>query len=179
MKAYIGSLNQVKIETVREVFLLYDSLRDVEIIGKDIDSRVSTQPTSLEETMWGARNRAYGAFQKEGLGIGLESGIFEAPGWKREKTYMDHTVCVIYDGQNDYIGFSPAFRLPRKIVDLVFEERMDLDQATRQIGLTHEERVGRGQGLVGVLTQGVMNRKEYMKPAVIMSLANWENKELY
>lgn len=179
MNIYVGSLNQIKIDAVREVFALYEQLQNQNIRGIDISSKVHAQPTSLEETMWGARNRARGAFQKEGVGIGLESGIFEAPGWEREKMYMDHTVCVIYDGERYYIGFSPAFRLPTQMNNLIFKEKMDLDQATRQMGLTNEERVGRTQGLIGILTRGMMDRKAYMKPAVIAALANWQNKELY
>jgi len=180
MNIYIGSLNQVKIDAVQEVFALYEQLQNANIKGIDVSSKVPAQPKTQEETMWGARNRAYGAFVNNAyLSIGLESGIFEAPGWEREKTYMDHTICVIYDGEHDYIGFSPAFRLPRKMVSLIFEEGMDLDQAALQIGLTTEERVGRGQGVIGVLTQGIMDRKAYMKPALIMALAAWQNKEIY
>jgi len=180
MNIYIGSLNQVKIDTVQEVFALYELLQDANIIGVDVSSKVPAQPKTQEETMWGARNRAYGAFVNNAyLSIGLESGIFEAPGWEREKTYMDHTVCVIYDGEHDYIGFSPAFRLPKQMNKLVFEQQIDLDQATQQMGLTIEERVGRTQGLIGILTRGIMDRKAYMKPALIMALAAWQNKEIY
>ncbi len=180
MNIYVGSLNQVKIETVREVCALYEQLQDANITGIDVSSKVPAQPTTLEETMWGARNRAHGAFVNDAyLSIGLESGIFEAPGWEREKTSMDHTVCVIYDGKRYYIGFSPAFRLPTQMNKLVFEQKKDLDQAAQEIKLTDEERIGQSQGVIGVLTRGVMDRKSYMKPAIIMALASWQNKELY
>ncbi len=179
MIIYVGSLNKVKVETVKEVFALYESLQQAEVRGVKVNSKIPAQPTTLEETMWGARNRAHSALQKEGLSIGLESGIFEAPGWEREKTYMDHTVCVVYDGKQDYIGFSPAFRLPRAMLPLIFKEGMDLNQASQKLELTTKEELGNAEGLVGILTKGVMDRKAYMKPAVIMALASWENRDLY
>lgn len=180
MKIYLGSANQVKIETVREVLQLYPNLRTAQVQGLDISSGVSSQPKTLEETMKGARNRAKNAFAQDAyLSIGLESGFWRIPGARKSETYMEHTVCVIYDGNKEYIGFSPAFELPPKMVELVLKKHMDLEQATKELQLTTNERVGRAEGLIGILTTGIMDRKAYMKPAIIMALAAWHNKHLY
>ena len=72
MNIYIGSLNQVKIDAVQEVFALYEQLQNANIKGIDVSSKVPAQPKTQEETMWGARNRAYGAFVNNAyLSIGL------------------------------------------------------------------------------------------------------------
>ncbi len=155
----------MKVKAVREVAALYDFLRDAEVYGADVASGVLEQPQTLEETMQGAKNRARGAFKNCEYSFGLESGLFLAG-----ERWMDHTVCVIYDGQKYAVGFSPAFEVPGKVMQYVLEEKLDLDQASYRAGLSAEKRVGRLGGLVGILTQGVMDRKEYMKPAVIMAM---------
>jgi non-canonical (house-cleaning) NTP pyrophosphatase len=35
--------------------------------------------------------------------------------------YMDASICVIYDGKNYYIGFSPSFEYPEAVVDRVLQ----------------------------------------------------------
>lgn len=52
MKVIIGSFNQAKIKAVKQVF------KDYKVEGIDSPSEVSSQPTTDEETLLGAINRA-------------------------------------------------------------------------------------------------------------------------
>lgn len=56
MKILVGSENPVKIEGVKEAFSKYFGC--AEIIGIKVDSKISKQPTTNEETFRGAKNRA-------------------------------------------------------------------------------------------------------------------------
>jgi len=71
----IGSLNKVKIQAVREAIKRYDFWREAEVKGVDVNLGVSRQPKTLEETISGAKDRAYNAFFDCECAVGLESGI--------------------------------------------------------------------------------------------------------
>jgi len=173
----VGSQNKVKIEAVTEVFSEFDQFKNLEVVSLDVPSSVSVQPCSLEETIAGARNRATAAF-KEGCrySIGLEAGIMPLP---ENNRYVNITVCVVYTGNDYAIGLSSAFEIPPKMISLIIHEEMDLDQATKAIGLTERERIGREEGTIGLLTQGKMTRKEYIKAAIITALVSILNPDFY
>src|SRR3989344_2609895 len=124
----VGSENRNKIEAVRQVIQNYDFLKLAGVEGCKVDSGVSNQPSSLEETIQGAINRARNAFQNCTYSIGLESGIIPVQVGK-SKRYFEHTVCSIYDGKKYGLGFSPAFELPPKVVRLIVYSGINLEDA--------------------------------------------------
>ena len=75
---------------------------------------------------------------------GLISFCFDG----KEKRYMDHTVCAIYDGKRIGWGFSPAFELPQKIVGLMMKKGLYLSRATYESGLTSNSYVGESEGML-------------------------------
>ena len=75
----------------------------------------SDQPRTLEETTTGAKNRARGATAAEPsaeLGIGLESGLFQADG-----RLFDVCACSLWDGETHHVGYSCAWELPPRVVE--------------------------------------------------------------
>lgn len=185
-----GSLkNTVKSSAVMRGFGLYASQRpeflDPLVISVDVDSGVGPQPRDLETIIAGAANRArrsavkvaedYG-LAKNPLGVGIESGLFRleqprlAPVSGRE-FWMDVSACGIYDGDQVHFGFSPAFMVPPAVMKFVLEDGLDLSAATKAAGLTTEEYVGYGKGIVGILTGGVVTREDYTVQAVLMAIA--------
>jgi len=174
----VGSLNEVKIESVREVLQLYDFLRESEVRGVGVNSGVTEQPKTLEETILGAKNRARDAFVGCQYAVGLESGLIplsldlfcNCERGEEVKRYMEHTVCAIYDGKGFSLGFSPSYEVPQRIVELMMTRGLDLSTAAREIGLTTKDYIGREEGVIGVLTEGIVDRKSYTKPAIIMAL---------
>jgi len=174
----VGSVNPTKVEAVKEVVLKYDFLKGVVIKSFRAASNVSNQPKTVDETTIGARNRARHSFKDCDYSIGLESGLFciQDIGLKR---WMNVTVCAIYDGTRYAVGFSPAFQIPQAMATLILKEGCEMDEAVHQMGLSKDKRVGYGEGFIGILTNGKITRKEYMKPAIEMALAQIQRKELY
>lgn len=177
MRIIVGSTNSVKVEAVTEVISDYIFLKEAEVIGVEVSSRVSAQPKSLEETVHGAMNRARYSFKNCDYSIGLEDGLVRIP---RAKTgCMNVCVCDIFDGREHYLGLSSAFEYPLEVVRLVLKEGFDINQAFHQIGLTENPQIGSDEGAIGILSRGRLMRKEYSKQAVMMALVRLENKELY
>ena len=174
----VGSENGNKIEAVRQVIECYDFLKNAKIEGCKVNSGVSGQPSSLEETIEGAMNRAENAFQNCTYSIGLESGMIPVQVGK-SKRYFEHTVCSIYDGKKHGLGFSPAFELPIKAVDLIIYCGFTLEEATKELGLTNNPQIGKAEGIIGILTQGKVTRMDYTKPAIQMAIIHLQNPELY
>jgi inosine/xanthosine triphosphatase len=178
MKIHVGTKNQRKVEAVIEALKEYSEFADAEVLGIDVSSEISDQPVSLEETVNGAINRSKNAFVDScNYAIGLESGLFEVPHTK--SGYMDVCICSIYDGKEFYLGGSSLFEYPKKIVDLVFSKHYEIDQAAKEAGFTESSAIGKAQGMIGLLTRGVVDRKEYSKQAVITALIQLLNPEHY
>lgn len=177
MKINIGSKNKAKIEAVTETLKDYDEFKEAETIPMTVDSGVSSQPTSLEETIDGAIKRAKNCFDDCDYSVGLESGLMKVP--ETKTGFMDVTACAIYDGQTFHLGLSSAFEYPIKITEYVLKNNVELSDAYKQLGFTQKEKIGEEEGIIGVLTKGRLVRKEYTKQALVTALIHLENKELY
>lgn len=165
----IGSKNPNKFNAVKEAFILFNEFHGARFESVAADSNVSDQPIGYEETITGAKNRAENAFQACDFSVGLESGLVPVPLTKTG--YMNLSVCVIYNGKTHFTGTGPAFELPETITRLVVDDRMELDDAILQSGITDNPRIGYSEGIIGILTGGVITRKDYMVPAVTMAMA--------
>ncbi len=171
MKVTIGSKNPNKFNAVKESFLMFDIFQNAEFLAFGAVSGVSDQPVGYDETVRGARNRAEDAFDSCDVSIGLESGLVQVP--HTRTGYMNLTVCAIYDGLDFFIGTGPAFELPEEITKLVVDEGLELDDAILKSGFTENPRIGYSEGIIGILTNGVVTRKDYMVPAVSMAVAGF------
>jgi non-canonical (house-cleaning) NTP pyrophosphatase len=79
----VGTTNPGKVAAVRAALAAYPALADFSAAPSKVDSGVSEQPRTLDETTRGARNRAQRAAAGSGpraFGIGMESGLFESDG---------------------------------------------------------------------------------------------------
>jgi inosine/xanthosine triphosphatase len=165
----IGSKNPNKFNAVKEAFLLFEQFQNACFESIAADSEISNQPVGFEETITGAANRSKNAFLQCAFSVGLESGLVPIP--LTRTGYMNLSVCVIYNGKELYTGISPAFELPDNITKLVIHEKLELDEAILKSGLSANPRIGYSEGIIGVLTDGVVTRKDYMLPAVTMAMA--------
>ena len=180
MKIIIGTTNKSKSEAVREVFSEYEMFSGADLEFVSVDSGVSDQPKSLEESVRGAQNRARNAFSSQfgcDYSMGIESGLFEIP--LSDGSWGDLCVCVIFDGKNFAHGFSCGIELPQKITDLMLNDGLDMTQASNEAGLSKNPKLGEAEGLIGVLTKGRISRKRYTKQAIMTALIKLENKDLY
>jgi inosine/xanthosine triphosphatase len=177
MKINIGSKAPPKVEALRELSNEYDILKGAEIIVMDVDSGVKGQPEGFDEIVKGAKNRAKSSFKDCSLSFGLESGIVPVPGTK--SGYIDLCCCAIFDGKEFHLGTSMGFEYPKKVMELIKNEGLDASRAAKKVGLTEQDYIGHDQGLIGILTKGRVNRKEYSKQSIIAAMIHLENKGLY
>ncbi|MBA3722411.1 MAG: inosine/xanthosine triphosphatase [Parachlamydiaceae bacterium] len=176
----IGSTNKIKIQALEEILKNYPTFGNAKVISLQVPSEISDQPLSLNETVTGAKNRAKNVFEKCNgcqYGIGIESGLMMVSGAKTG--FMEAAICCIYDGQEFFLGQSCAFELPKQIVNLVINEKLDLGQACYKSGFTSNQSLGTSEGAIGLLTNGRITRKDYTKQAITTALIQIENAHLY
>ncbi len=177
MRINVGSKNQVKVDAVKEIIKDYDFLSKAEVFSLEVLSGVYKQPTSINETIQGAMNRAKSAFKNCKYSFGIESGLMKVPNTKTG--YMNVCACAIYDGKDYHIGLSSAFEYPIKVTKLVFSDNLEIDEAIYKAGLTKDKRIGRSGGVIGYLTKDRLKRKEYIKQAITTALIHLENPLLF
>lgn len=172
MKITVGSKNPAKVEAVREILQDYPHLKDAEVTGIEVDSLVGEQPRTLDEVTAGAMNRARGAYVDSDYGIGLEAGFMTVPGAK--SGHMNVNACAIYDGENMHLGLSSAFETPDKeVMRLVVEDGLNFTDACLRTGLEKDAESARvTHGVVGTITKGRLDRKEYVKQSLRVALVH-------
>jgi inosine/xanthosine triphosphatase len=173
--AAVGSTNRVKVGAVEQTLASY--LPAVQCRPYVVQSGIAEQPMTMAETLQGAKNRAKAALAavleepagKEApcLSFGIESGMFSPDGGA---SYFDVCAVSLYDGSRHHVGFSCSFQIPPAIVKLVLEGGRDLLEGTNEAGLVDDPRLGEGQGLIGLLSQGRVDRLAYTKQSVLTAI---------
>ncbi len=162
MKVYIGSQNPTKIDSVKNVFF------EDEVIGVDVESKVSAQPFSDEETLEGAINRARESvtMKKADLGIGLEGGVMEIG----EDLYLCNWGALIDRKENLYTASGARIRLPDQIKQGL-EKGLELGEVMDQF--TEKENVRKNEGAIGIFTNGEIERAEMFIHIVKLLTGQW------
>ncbi len=140
MKINIGSKNKQKIDALKEILKEYPDFLDAEVAAKEVDSGVSHQPKSLQETVDGAEKRAKNSFADCDYSVGLESGLMAVP--ETKTGYMDVTACAIYDGEKFHLGLSSAFEYPPKVIGHMLANNENASNSFRQLGFTDKPYIG-------------------------------------
>ena len=167
---YVASLNKNKVNAVKEVF---PSFR---VEGISCNSGVSDQPVSLPEIIKGAINRSRSVFKSTcEYSVGIEDGISPVP--ETRSGYMNFCVCAIFDGNRIFLGLGPGFEYPLDCTKKVVDEGITISEAF--VPLSGKPDIGYEEGIIGWLTGGDINRKDYTKHAVKMAKIQIENPELY
>lgn len=189
----LGSTNSAKIRGVqaacddlRETLCLPD-LSQLTTWTCQVDSGVSDHPWGFPATVEGAQNRAHAAYQplvgtpgaaasaQVAMGIGVESGFVEvAPA---TFTLYNVDVCALFDGRYYYLGLSPGFEYPRRLVENIFLHRQPF-QAARQY-ISTEDDIEHGVGLVGVLAGGHTDRSEMTRLCTRFALVRYIQRRAY
>ena len=172
-KVIIGSRNPVKINCVREILQTVYPNQVFDYHGLSVPSGVADQPMTDEETLKGAVNRAKNVQQKDDADyyVGIEGGIAD----DGEIMTAFAWVVIISDRKIGKARTS-TFELPPKIAELV-REGVELGHADDQV--FKRENSKEKDGAVGILTAGILDRKEYYKQAVLLALVPFINEGLY
>jgi len=168
----VGSANPAKIEAVRAA--IAGVWPEAAVDGVAVSSGVSAMPTSDEECLAGARNRAVAALRAAGadLGVGLEGGVSGTPGGLMLVGWV-----VVLD-VNGAEGVSSTARLP---LPALIAERV---LAGEELGPVMDDILGveksnhRG-GAIGALTAGLVPRADAFAMAVVYALSPFVAPEFY
>jgi len=172
----VGSTNPVKVNAVRNV--LSRIYGDIKVIGVKVDSGVSEQPLSEEETIVGAINRAKRARDAvdADLGVGIEAGLVKTP--YTLSGYMDVQYCAIIDRRGVItLGQGPGFEYPKLVVRRILREGKSAGEIFEEI--TGIVDIGKKIGAIGYLSKGFINRTKLSEIAVVMAMIPRLNKDLY
>ncbi len=165
----VGSENPVKLAAVREVLQRFFPKLSVNAVV--VTRTVGEQPWGGEAEL-GAEARARDCLGKGDLGIGIEAGVLE-----RSDGLYDVQHCAIVDGTGwTTRGHGMGFRYPPAVADLVWKG-MTVGDACAQ--LFEEGDQGSGKGAIGILTNGVLDRKTLTEQAVLAAMVPRIRKELY
>ncbi|MBI2675894.1 MAG: inosine/xanthosine triphosphatase [Candidatus Aenigmarchaeota archaeon] len=175
MEIKVGSKNRVKIDVVKGAVKQFSAFSKAHVTGVQASSGVSRQPKSLEETIRGAMNRARNAFRGCDYGIGIEDGIMPAP---LVSEWINVSACVIYDGSKSHIGLAPSFVYPRKVAEAALSEGSEIGEQLHHLRKVEHKSSSEEEGAIGLLSNGLISRKDYLKLGVLMALIHLENSRL-
>lgn len=178
----VGTKNPPKLSAVRAAIEAYSTAATVE--GVAVESGVPEQPVGFDEIVAGARERARAAFESGrcDLAVGIEDGLIFVPALGDDAVNVG--AAAVTDGKRCSVGLSSGFAYPPGCSARAVSEREpigDLFDAlmTEVEGDTVTEPSRLGQGNVGRLTLGVLNRDEYGRHAVVCALVRFLHPLLY
>ena len=172
IKIIVGSKNPVKIKCVKNVFSKY--FKNIKVIGEEVDSLVSDQPKSVEETILGAKNRTEQIFKKynPNFGVGIEGGLE----YIENKFYVFAWICIKTKNKKTGLGRTASFPLPPKIEKLI-KKGKELGEANDIVfGIKNSKQK---MGGIGLLSKRKLNRTKLYEQGVISALLPFLNRKLY
>jgi len=163
----LGSKNPAKIGAAHTTLL--ERWPDARLIPVSADSGVPDQPWGDTETRRGALNRARFSLNntpEAALGIGLEGGLIET-----EFGVLANAWCAIVDRAGRVgIGGGVAFMLPPAVERMV-RDGWELGPAMDALTGISESKTK--MGAVGILTDGLLDRREAYAHTVKLALARF------
>src|SRR6476646_4739894 len=183
----VGSIRKPKLRAVTEALnavapkLVPDG--DFEVVGVEVESGVSSTPSSSEELMRGARQRAeaLALLARETRKpwryfVGLEGGLDVLQDDRSRRVFLE-SWAYVSDGTRGFYGRSGGIELPEELAHEVLERGFDLSDAIDRyagaIGIRD------GQGAWGVLSADLIRRDESFRVAVITAFAPFYNAKMY
>jgi inosine/xanthosine triphosphatase len=183
----VGSTRKPKLRAVTEALnafapkLVPDG--DFEVVGVEVESGVSSTPSSSEELMRGARQRAeaLALLARETrkpwrFFVGLEGGLEVLQDDRSRRVFLE-SWAYVSDGTRGFYGRSGGIELPEELAHEVLERGFDLSDAIDR----HAGAIGirDGQGAWGVLSADLIRRDESFRVAVITAFAPFYNAKMY
>lgn len=190
MKIAVASTRKPKIEAVLAaansiIGLGVPGWTTCDLVARDVDSGVAATPTTDDELMSGARNRAHqlaATLANEGiqasLYIGLEGGL-HVNTLASGRIVLLRGWAYVTDGTSaeGSFGSSPSVQVPAQIADAVIDRGLDLGDVIDEFSGRRDVRSN--EGTWGILTVELITRSRSFELAVIAALAPFFNRGLY
>jgi inosine/xanthosine triphosphatase len=183
----VGSTRRPKLNAVLEAaksfVLLLNPQAVLDVQGYEVESGVGHTPSSREELMRGARQRAETLAQNiassGGLAhffVGLEGGLDVVQENASRHVFLESWAYVT-DGSRGHFGCSGSIELPDALADEVLGRGTELSTAIDQFA--GAEGIRDGQGAWGVLSSNLISRQESFRLAVVVAFAPFYNVKVY
>ena len=183
----VGSTRRPKLQAVQEAAASFAAKlspqASLEIQGHEVESGVSHTPSSREELMQGARQRAEalhkmlaGSGQRADYCVGLEGGLDVAVENGVRRVFLESWAFVT-DGMRGHFGCSGSIEIPELLAEEVLARGTELsiaiDRYAGAVGIRD------GQGAWGVLSDNLVTRQESFRLAVVAAFAPFYNERMY
>lgn len=171
--AIVASTNPVKIDATRKGLARLFPAEGFTVRGIAVESGVSDQPMSDEETYQGALNRANKAalaVSDADFWLGIEGGLEDTG------SVLQGFAWVVVRGR-ERLGKSrtATFILPDEVAQLV-RQGLELGHADDRV--FNRDNSKQATGSVGILTDDALTRTTYYEQAVMLALVPFKNPHL-
>jgi inosine/xanthosine triphosphatase len=183
----VGSTRKPKLGAVGDALSSFSDLlapdKHIEIVGVEVDSGVSHTPTSRDELMQGARQRAdavasLAAQNREPWNyfVGLEGGLDVIIEDGRRRVFLE-SWAYVSNGARGFFGRSGSIEVPEIIAEEVADRGVELSVAIDRFA--GEVGIRDAQGAWGVLSANLVTRQDSFRIAVIAAFAPFYNAKMY
>lgn len=183
----VGSTRRPKLNAVWESLSIIGPTLDpnvlFDVVGFEVESGVGHTPTSREELMRGARQRAealvrMGRERKEAWRyfVGLEGGcdVIRENGARR---VLLESWAYVSDGSRGYYGRSGGIEVPGVLAEEVVDRGVELSAAIDRFA--GGKGIRDAQGAWGVLSNNLITRQDAFRVAVVSAFAPFYNSKVY
>ena len=174
----VGSQNKAKNLAVQTAFEKAFPDSTIKTHGFEVDSGIAEQPTTDEESITGALNRAQnalGVLSTARFGVGLEGNTVTIAG----KMYLHGWVAIVERGNPEPgIGHSSGLELPEYLKQGI-EAGKELGPLLQELVKDEDNLIRHTQGTNGVLSGGLYTREQEFIDATTVALARFVKPELY
>lgn len=174
----VGSQNKAKNLAVKTAFERAFPGYDIKTHGFDVESGVSEQPLSNEETLDGAMNRAKNAgaqLASHDYAVGLEGGIVKV----NQAVMLVGWVAIYGAGsQEPGVGHSGGVLLPGRMADALFAGE-ELGPLLQEMLGDEDNAIRHTLGTNGILSNGLYTREQEFIDAATAALARFVSPKLY
>ena len=179
---YVGSLRPAKVEAVRaalaSIGTVDERFRDADVRPRDVGHVAPRMPLTEAEVREGARQRATALadsarvdHDRDWYAVGVEGGIdpLGAAG------YALRSWACVTDGDRYSYGAGPTLILPERVAREVLEGAELGDVVDRLAGAP----VRGTRGAWGILTNGIVDRRDNFRLAVVSAFVPFYNAAMY
>jgi len=182
-----GSTRRPKLNAVQEAAAAFRNFfstdTTIEVYGYEVASGVSHTPSSLEELMQGARQRAdalarrlVASGEPASFYVGLEGGLEVVEERGTRLTFLESWAYVT-DGERGHFGCSGSIEIPEALAEEVLIRGTELSAAIDEFA--GQAGIRDAQGAWGVLSGDLISRQESFRVAVVAAFAPFYNQKLY
>ena len=173
----IGSGNPSKLEAVCDGFQAVFPGQEFRFQTSQVSSEVPSQPMGDQETLTGARNRAWNSkavIPDADFWVGREGGL--APIENDGKSLAAYSWVYVLGKNNTGFARSASYILPNKITALIQQGLEQGDADDLVFGLQNSKQ---SSGGVGLLTKDLITRSQLYSMAVKLALIPFIQPQLY